>query len=115
MRHLNMKWNNNGSILAVTGTQYVRNAQGEEKEISVVQFYNPFSHVSSNLYVGTGATVLSPAAPLKPIVPSLVESTRQKDHFVIVGIQRAPYSTSCGFIYLFCQYPPGLQMDVLCP
>ncbi|RKO87327.1 WD40-repeat-containing domain protein, partial [Blyttiomyces helicus] len=42
MRYCRMKWNHNGSILAVSGVQYVRSAQGEEKEISVVQFYGPF-------------------------------------------------------------------------
>ncbi|TPX70337.1 hypothetical protein SpCBS45565_g01735 [Spizellomyces sp. 'palustris'] len=42
LRHLNMKWNNNGSLLVVAGVQYARNAQGEEKEINVVQFYDPY-------------------------------------------------------------------------
>jgi WD repeat-containing protein 35 len=45
MRYLKMKWNNNGTILAVSGVQFARTSQGDEKEISVVQFYDPFGQV----------------------------------------------------------------------
>ncbi|KAJ3300442.1 WD repeat-containing protein 35 [Borealophlyctis nickersoniae] len=60
MRHLKMVWNNNGSILAVSGVQYARSAQGEEKEVSVVQFYDPFGQYLRSLKVpGKRITSLS--------------------------------------------------------
>ncbi|TPX61518.1 hypothetical protein PhCBS80983_g01035 [Powellomyces hirtus] len=60
MRHVNMKWNNNGSILAVSGVQHIRSAQGEEKEISVVQFFSPHGHFLRSLKVpGKRITSLS--------------------------------------------------------
>ncbi|KAJ3193848.1 WD repeat-containing protein 35 [Irineochytrium annulatum] len=51
MKHLNIKWNTNGSILAVAGVQYARSSQGEEKEVSVVQFYDPFGQYLRSLKV----------------------------------------------------------------
>ncbi|KAJ3153524.1 WD repeat-containing protein 35 [Geranomyces variabilis] len=60
MRHVNMKWNNNGSILAVSGVQFIKSAQGEEKEISVVQFFSPHGHFLRSLKVpGKRITSLS--------------------------------------------------------
>lgn len=41
MRSLKLKWNSNGSTLAVSGIQTAKTAQGEEKELSIVQFYTP--------------------------------------------------------------------------
>ncbi|KAJ3332051.1 WD repeat-containing protein 35 [Blyttiomyces sp. JEL0837] len=38
MKNIKIKWNNNGSILAVSGVQFARSSQGEEKEVSVVQY-----------------------------------------------------------------------------
>ncbi|KAJ3217132.1 WD repeat-containing protein 35 [Dinochytrium kinnereticum] len=51
MKHLKLKWNTNGSILAVSGVQYARSSQGEEKEVSVVQFYDPFGQYLRSLKV----------------------------------------------------------------
>jgi hypothetical protein len=45
LRYLKLKWNNNGSVLAISGAQFARSPQGEEKEVSVVQFYDPFGQV----------------------------------------------------------------------
>lgn len=44
-----IQWNHSGSVLAVAGSQ---RALGQEKEVNVVQFYNPFGEVrSSALYL----------------------------------------------------------------
>lgn len=51
MRYMNIKWNNAGTVLAVAGTQFARSSQGEEKEISVVQFYDPFGQYMRSLKV----------------------------------------------------------------
>lgn len=60
LRHLKMKWNNTGSILAVSGVQYTRSPQGEEKEISVVHFYEPSGQYLRSLKVpGKRITSLS--------------------------------------------------------
>lgn len=37
-----IQWNHSGSVLAVAGSQ---RALGQEKEVNVVQFYNPFGEV----------------------------------------------------------------------
>lgn len=37
-----IQWNHGGSVLAVAGSQ---RALGQEKEVNVVQFYNPFGEV----------------------------------------------------------------------
>ncbi|KAL3898912.1 MAG: hypothetical protein SGCHY_002417 [Lobulomycetales sp.] len=42
MRDIKLKWNNTGTTLAVTGVQTAKNAQGEEKELSIVQFYTAY-------------------------------------------------------------------------
>ncbi|KAJ3204127.1 WD repeat-containing protein 35, partial [Entophlyctis luteolus] len=60
MRFLNIKWNSYGSILAVSGVQFARSSQGEEKEVSVVQFYDPFGQYMRSLKVpGKKITSLS--------------------------------------------------------
>ncbi|KAJ3077454.1 WD repeat-containing protein 35, partial [Rhizoclosmatium hyalinum] len=60
MRFLNIKWNNFGSVLAVSGIQFARSSQGEEKEVSVVQFYDPFGQYLRSLKVpGRKITSLS--------------------------------------------------------
>ncbi|KAI9321166.1 WD40-repeat-containing domain protein [Obelidium mucronatum] len=60
MRFLNVKWNNFGSVLAVSGIQFARSAQGDEKEVSVVQFYDPFGQYLRSLKVpGKKITSLS--------------------------------------------------------
>ncbi|KAJ3140913.1 WD repeat-containing protein 35 [Physocladia obscura] len=51
MRFLNIKWNNYGSVLAVSGIQFARSSQGEEKEVSVVQFYDTFGQYLRSLKV----------------------------------------------------------------
>ncbi|KAJ3392142.1 WD repeat-containing protein 35 [Lobulomyces angularis] len=51
MRYLKMKWNNNGSVLAVSGVQIAKNAQGEEKELSIVRFYSPYGEFQRFLKV----------------------------------------------------------------
>ncbi|KAJ3110872.1 WD repeat-containing protein 35 [Phlyctochytrium bullatum] len=48
MKSLNLKWNTNGSILAVSGVQFAKSSQGEEKEVSVVQFYDPFGQADDS-------------------------------------------------------------------
>ena len=42
MTSMNMKWNHNGSILAISGIQLLRGKDGEEKETCVLQFWTPF-------------------------------------------------------------------------
>ncbi|KNE64632.1 hypothetical protein AMAG_09988 [Allomyces macrogynus ATCC 38327] len=42
LRHLVVKWNHNGSVLAVGGVQTVKNADGDEKSILLLQLYTPF-------------------------------------------------------------------------
>ncbi|KAH6588195.1 hypothetical protein BASA61_006004 [Batrachochytrium salamandrivorans] len=41
MKSLKMKWNANGTTLAVSGLQPMKNSQGESKETCVVQFWDP--------------------------------------------------------------------------
>ncbi|KAJ3069811.1 WD repeat-containing protein 35 [Podochytrium sp. JEL0797] len=60
MRSLNVQWNNFGSVLAVSGIQFARSSQGEEKEVSVVQFYDTFGQYLRSLKVpGKKITSLS--------------------------------------------------------
>ncbi|KAJ3057254.1 WD repeat-containing protein 35 [Rhizophlyctis rosea] len=60
MRYPKMQWNHDGSILAVSGVQIVRSAQGEDKEISLVQFFDPFGQYLRSLKVpGKRITSLS--------------------------------------------------------
>ena len=44
MRQIKIKWNNNGSVLAISGTQLISTPEGEEKEIAFVQLYDPFGN-----------------------------------------------------------------------
>ncbi|KAJ3272616.1 WD repeat-containing protein 35 [Terramyces sp. JEL0728] len=45
LKQSKLQWNVNGSILAISGLQYIKNNQGEEKETCVVQFWDPFGNV----------------------------------------------------------------------
>lgn len=49
MKQSKLQWNVNGSILAISGLQYIKTNQGEEKETCVVQFWDPFGNVIHNL------------------------------------------------------------------
>lgn len=42
-----IQWNHSGSVLAVAGSQ---RALGQEKEVNVVQFYNPFGEVRKSAF-----------------------------------------------------------------
>jgi len=46
MRYLNIKWNRDGSLLAVTGMQYGKSSQGENKEVCVLQIYDAYGKVN---------------------------------------------------------------------
>jgi WD repeat-containing protein 35 len=60
MRFLNMKWNHCGSILAISGVQNAKSSQGEDREVSVVQFYTPYGqHVRSLKIPGKKVSSLS--------------------------------------------------------
>jgi len=48
MRYLNIKWNRDGSLLAVTGMQYGKSSQGENKEVCVLQIYDAYGKVKYN-------------------------------------------------------------------
>lgn len=59
MRCSRIKWNPNGSVLAIAGTQ-VANVGSESKELSMIQFYTPFGHHLKSLKVpGSGVQALS--------------------------------------------------------
>ena len=48
MHNIKIKWNHNGSVLAISGTQFTATPQGEEKELATVQLYDPFgTHLRS--------------------------------------------------------------------
>ena len=52
LRHLNMKWNNNGAILAVSGTEEgVTNVDGEVKDVALVVFYSPLGQLIRTMKV----------------------------------------------------------------
>ncbi|KAI8815756.1 uncharacterized protein EV422DRAFT_581893 [Fimicolochytrium jonesii] len=51
MRHVDARWNTNGSVLAVSGVQVVKAAGGEEREVAVVQFFDPWGHFLRSLKV----------------------------------------------------------------
>lgn len=44
-------WNNDGSVIALAGTQYDSASRGESKEFNVVQFYDPFGRHLRSLRV----------------------------------------------------------------
>ncbi len=50
MKDLRVRWNHNGSLLAATGIQFVRSSSGEEKEICVLQIYNPSGQVFTHVF-----------------------------------------------------------------
>lgn len=57
---MKLKWNPNGSLLAVSGLQVAKTSQGEEKEVCVVQFYDPFGqHIRSLKIPGKRITSLT--------------------------------------------------------
>ena len=45
------KWNARGNVLALAGTQKVKTRDGEEKQVSMVQFYTPFGERVKSLKV----------------------------------------------------------------
>lgn len=45
MKNIKMKWNADGSLLALSGTQLMTGKDGEERETCIVQFWNPFGLV----------------------------------------------------------------------
>jgi WD repeat-containing protein 35 len=45
LKHIKLKWNHNGSILGVSGTQKVVSNTGEEKNICALFLYDPFGNV----------------------------------------------------------------------
>ncbi|KAI8896383.1 WD repeat-containing protein 35-like protein [Globomyces pollinis-pini] len=51
MKFIKMQWNVNGSILAISGIQFIKNNQGEEKETCMVQFWNPYGHFLRSIKV----------------------------------------------------------------
>eukprot|EP00842_Homolaphlyctis_polyrhiza_P002710 jgi/Hompol1/343/HPOL_004245-RA len=51
MKSLRMKWNINGTVLAISGLQFIKNNQGEEKETCVVQFWTPTGQFLRSLKV----------------------------------------------------------------
>ncbi|KAJ3324647.1 WD repeat-containing protein 35 [Boothiomyces sp. JEL0866] len=51
MKQSKLQWNVNGSILAISGLQYIKNNQGEEKETCVVQFWDPFGNFLRSIKV----------------------------------------------------------------
>jgi len=60
MRYLNIKWNRDGSLLAVTGMQYGKSSQGENKEVCVLQIYDAYGKYLRSLRVpGKRITALS--------------------------------------------------------
>jgi hypothetical protein len=46
LKQIGLKWNINGTILAISGLQFLKNSQGEEKESCVLQFWDPYGTVS---------------------------------------------------------------------
>jgi WD repeat-containing protein 35 len=55
MRVAKIKWNAAGTILAIAGAQEMASTVGDKKEISVVQFYNPYGqHLKTLKVPGTG-------------------------------------------------------------
>jgi WD repeat-containing protein 35 len=54
MRATNLKWNTMGSVLAISGSQTIRAPGGEERKMSMVQFYSPFGQHLRTLKVPGG-------------------------------------------------------------
>ncbi len=94
MKNIKMEWNNDGSILAIAGTQVAQTKDGEQKQISTIQFWTPYGEVISLI--------------LTLIVSSLCQSSRFKDILYILGEYRPSLSNRSGAIRIFCQYQTGL-------
>eukprot|EP01012_Entosiphon_sulcatum_P034864 TRINITY_DN4426_c0_g1_i1.p1 TRINITY_DN4426_c0_g1~~TRINITY_DN4426_c0_g1_i1.p1 ORF type:complete len:1254 (+),score=336.39 TRINITY_DN4426_c0_g1_i1:198-3764(+) len=59
MRASNMRWNPSGSVLAIGGVQTASTAQGD-KEVGMVQFYNPLGqHLRTLKVPGSGINAIS--------------------------------------------------------
>jgi len=60
MKSTQMRWNTQGSVLAISGTKSNKTAAGEMKDTQMVQFYNPFGkHLRTLKVPGSGITSLS--------------------------------------------------------
>lgn len=60
MRLTRCRWNHNGTVLALAGTQSTTSATGEKKDISQVQFYTPMGmHVRTLKVPGSGISALT--------------------------------------------------------
>jgi WD repeat-containing protein 35 len=54
------KWNTNGSVLALAGSKLTTLQSGEERDVSMVQFYNPYGmHLRTLKVPGNGISALS--------------------------------------------------------
>jgi len=54
------KWNCNGTVLALAGSQLTKLSSGDQREVSLVQFYNPFGqHLRTLKVPGSGIQELS--------------------------------------------------------
>ena len=51
MTNINIKWNSNGTALAISGTQILRSKDGEDKETSVLQFWSPFGDLLRSIKI----------------------------------------------------------------
>ena len=51
MTNMNIKWNSNGSILAISGIQILPGKDGGEKESCVLQFWNPFGDLLRSIKI----------------------------------------------------------------
>ena len=60
MRLTQCKWNANGTVLALAGTQVTKVGSGDTREISMVQFYSPWGrHLRTLKVPGAGISALS--------------------------------------------------------
>lgn len=60
MKSTQMRWNTQGSVLAISGTKNTTGQNGEQKAIQMVQFYSPFGkHLRTLKVPGSGITSLS--------------------------------------------------------
>jgi WD repeat-containing protein 35 len=53
-----IQWNYNGSILAISGVQFVKGSSGEDKETCVVQFWSPYGQYLRSIKI-PGKTISS--------------------------------------------------------
>jgi WD repeat-containing protein 35 len=60
MRLTQCKWNTNGSVLALSGTQRTKLSTGDSRDVSLVQFYTPLgTHLRTLKVPGSGIGALS--------------------------------------------------------